>query len=119
MYLPDDALSEIAVLGRRAKPKETCGVLLPSPWKGRWVVEIENTSSTPHDSFEFTTKELREALAEWFDEAKGQNPFDLVLWHTHPSGGVGPSRVDVQAKIKGVTHLVVALTNDGPVPSFY
>jgi proteasome lid subunit RPN8/RPN11 len=83
------------------------------------VVEIENKAKNPLDSFEFTTKELREALEEWFSEAKDQNPFDLVLWHTHPSGGVGPSRTDIQQKIAGVVHLVVALTDDGPVPSFY
>lgn len=119
MYLPDDALSEIAVLGRKAHPKETCGILLPTPWRGRWIVEVKNTSDHPKTSFCFTTEALRDALSEWFETVSRHDPHELVIWHTHPGGGVGPSRTDMQARVEGVGHLVVALTDRGPVPSFY
>lgn len=34
---------------------------------------------------------------------------DVIVWHTHPSGFVGPSRGDMQNRVEGLKYLVVSL----------
>ena len=119
ILLHDTALQEIYQLGQKRSPAEACGVLLPSPWKGSWILEIPNRSNHCHDSFQYTTYDLREVLRAWFDQAEAEEVTKLALWHTHPSGGIGPSRVDMQSRVAGARHVVVTLTDEGPVPSWY
>lgn len=37
---------------------------------------------------------------------------ELTLWHSHPGGGIGPSRFDLQNKTPFKYHLVVSLIDD-------
>lgn len=63
--------------------------------------------------------DMRFALSGWFEEADTALWPEVIFWHTHPGGGIGPSRVDMQNKPPSGYNLVIALTEDGPVPTFY
>jgi proteasome lid subunit RPN8/RPN11 len=119
ILLQETALQAIYELGLRRRPAEACGILLPSPWKKSWILEVPNRSKHCHDSFEYTLYDLRAVLHDWANQATPEEMEQLTLWHTHPSGGVGPSRIDMRNRIQGTHHLVVTLTDEGPVPSWY
>jgi proteasome lid subunit RPN8/RPN11 len=33
----------------------------------------------------------------------------FIVWHTHPSGNIGPSKGDMDSKIQGFQYLVVTM----------
>ena len=46
-------------------------------------------------------------------EAITTHGYTLTLWHSHPSGLVGPSRGDMREKVsEGLTYMVVAVGED-------
>lgn len=90
-------------------PREAVGLLLAN---GE-VVELTNTSVTDNQ-FQINRTELLELLVT--------NEIDIysaTLWHSHPKGGVGPSRIDMQNKTVFPYHLVVSLANDDLVYTWY
>lgn len=96
----------------REAPREAVGLLTVD---GQ-VIELRNSSANPESNFEVTKIELLEALSavsNYTDLTK------LIFWHSHPSGGVGPSRTDMQQKIPTVTHLVASIVDDDLVYTFY
>lgn len=117
--LTDQLLDEIWKIGIDRQPTEACGILLPTRWQGRQVFEMPNRSLRPQNSFEFRTGDLVMVLEDWFHSVGREAWNDVTLWHTHPAGGVGPSRTDMQCKVPEIGHLVVALTDEGPVPTWY
>ena len=114
LLLHDQALTEIWQLGLLRRPAEACGILLPGPHKGRWLVEMPNRSALAHENYMFTVDDLKIGLSDI--ETDFEN---LTVFHTHPGGGIGPSRTDMRAKITAFRYLVVALTEQGPVPTWY
>ena len=120
MLLHDRALAQIEEIGLKRHPSEACGILLPEPWKNRWVYELPNRSLTPQSSFAFLAEDVRLTLSGWFEE-RTTPPVEgeLTIWHTHPGGGIGPSRKDMQMKVPGARFLVVAMTPEGAVPTWY
>lgn len=103
----------IRQIGMARRPSEAGGLIVPTPTADvhKWVVELENISDEPHDSF-FT--DLAKAEEEVAIQLRiTPDPTDVWLWHTHPGGNVGPSPMDMRGKIDGVHYLVVALP-DGP-----
>ncbi|MCA1806274.1 MAG: Mov34/MPN/PAD-1 family protein [Actinobacteria bacterium] len=111
-------LSEITLLGQRRAPVEACGVFLPTPHNGSCVVELPNRTLVPNE-FAIWSTDILEQLKPWLASATPDQMCAMVIWHVHPGGGIGPSRTDLQSKVKGAFHLVVALTDDGPVPTYY
>jgi len=111
-------LELIEAIGHRRAPLEACGILIPTPHKGSKVIELPNRANKPN-SFMVWGNDIREALGEWLTLASDEEFGKVTLWHTHPAGGVGPSRIDMRSRAKGLHHLVVTLTKDGPVPVFY
>lgn len=107
----EQALDEIARIGYLRAPAEACGLLLTSPHRGRSVVELPNRSLNAHDSFQFFGSDAKVELADYDD--------GVIIWHTHPRGLVGPSRDDMKTRHEEFWYLVVALTEDGPVPTFF
>lgn len=88
-------------------PLEAGGLIV-----GDRVIEITN-HAVKEDSFEFHREEIIEAL-------KGVEDIESVaIWHSHPKGGIGPSRIDMQQKTSFTYHLVVALVNDELIPTWY
>lgn len=63
---------------------------------------LPNTADDPHRRFSFQTKELHEVL-------RGFRQDQVIIWHTHPGGTVGPSEGDLTEVIDGVSYLVVTI----------
>jgi len=90
-------------------PNEAAGVIL----KDGTVVELQNLSDHPEDSFLLDRAELVKLLQ--FEN----EPEEVTLWHSHPSGGVGPSRIDMQQKTPLKYHLVLSLVEGDITPTWY
>lgn len=114
LLLHDQALDLIWKLGLERRPIEACGILLPEPHRGRWLIEMPNRSPTPQNMWMFNLDDLKVGL-----EGVDTDLEKLTIFHTHPGGNVGPSKTDLRAKIESLYYLVVALTDEGPVPTWY
>lgn len=112
-------VEEIAEIGRLRAPNEALGVLLPTPYRDKWVWEMPNRSLTPQDQSLFVMEDMKVELSEWLNSATRDQVNGVIVWHTHPAGHVGPSASDMRQIVPGLTFLVVALTEDGPVPTLY
>lgn len=91
-----------------ASPNEAVGVIVEDQ-----VIILTNVSESPHNSFALDRKELIGVLPGSVDLSK------VVLWHSHPSGGVGPSRADMSHKTPFNYHLVVTVSNGDIVLTWY
>ena len=100
---------EISRLVLAAAPREVVGLLTSL---GE-VIELTNLSTEPHGNFVVEKGELLHHLQRL------GSVDDLVLWHSHPGGGIGPSRTDLQQKIPFLHHLVVSIVDDDIVYTFY
>lgn len=96
---------KILELGFFRKPMEACGVVIPemSAPPDQWVHELTNRSPDPRMSYQIDPATVAQLLSN--KEVWG----DVLIWHTHPSGMVGPSRGDMHERIEGLHYLVVSL----------
>lgn len=113
----DRAMQEIRELGERRRPVEACGLLLDVPWrksdgKLSYIKELPNRSLEP-SSYRIDMGDIRVAL-EGLEEVE-----DVAIWHTHPSGFVGPSRGDMVNRPEGPYMVVVTLTDGDPVATWF
>ena len=95
--------------------RERVGLILPS----EEVVLLSNVAAKPQRSFSVHFSEVKEAIKQ---AGYGFNETILkqtTFWHTHPGGGVGPSRTDMQNKVPHMSHLVLTLSGDDIVPAWY
>ena len=107
LVLPE-ALDAIKAIGTERMPSEACGVLLPN---GE-VIEMTNHSEQPEDSYILEVNELHDKIEPWLAELPDHvDKLNLIVWHTHPRGGIGPSKGDLDERIAGVRYLVVSLPN--------
>jgi proteasome lid subunit RPN8/RPN11 len=100
-------------------PEEACGILIGGPETGGTrVMQLTNASDDPENSFVIEGEDITRAIERWCDEElctlpEGVVPkdfkIDIVVWHTHPDGFVGPSKGDLRVREEGVKYLVVAL----------
>lgn len=98
-----EQMAEMAACGRLRSPREACGVLARGA-----LAELPNRSS--EDDLAWISKQdLEAALASHQDLRREE----LIFWHTHPGGFVGPSRTDLQNRVEGFSYLVVTLNADG------
>lgn len=116
MVLEQEMINTIADIGRTRGPHEACGLLLPTPIRGVQVIELPNHSESPEDSFELRGNDMISALETVLGTVTEDMIPGLTVWHTHPSGGVGPSRMDLQNKAAYMNNLVVTLFDDGKPP---
>jgi len=116
---PDDPIVKDIVRQADGVDTELCGVLVPTLLHGSHIVMLPNRSKFPHSAFEIRGEDLRLALEQWLEDNDSSLWTQVVFWHTHPGGGVGPSTVDLKNKPKGANSLVIALTKEGPVLTFY
>lgn len=92
-------------------PEEAVGLLLHDDR----IIELPNRSEHAEDSFMASRNDIIEAIRD----IDGLDLENVVLWHSHPNGGVGPSRVDMRNKTPFRYHLVVSLIDDDIVPTWY
>lgn len=112
------AIQEIVRIGRERAPHECCGLIASrigqSDLEGD-VLELANESLEPWDSYELSAEAMRSALSNWFDavdSADLASGYQLLVWHTHPSGRAGPSQGDLRSRVPGVKYLVVTLDGE-------
>lgn len=79
------------------------------------VFLLTNLSENPHNSFEVA----KEEVINIFINKGGKFPDQSTLWHSHPSGLIGPSRLDMQHKTKFNYHLVVTIERDDIILTWY
>jgi len=114
--LSPQLIAEMVRIGLERRPNEACGVLLPPPGDifrfrshNRQVIELPNRSMRPRDSYELHGKDIIMELIDWLDNVDQAARDSIVLWHTHPSGSVGPSKGDLDHKVGDFTFLVVSI----------
>jgi len=103
----DVVVPRIVEFGLLRAPNEACGLVIPNlDWPiDMWVHELKNRSPSPTDSYVFDPQTLKDLLGNrevWED---------ILVWHTHPGGRVGPSPEDMNArhpKLQG-KYLVISL----------
>jgi len=110
-----DILARIGRIGRDRAPIEAAGFIFP----GSRIIELANRSHTPTRNFEFEPQDVILAIEAAHLELTDEDWEQAILWHTHPGGNIGPSSVDIANRIEVITHLVVALTDDGEIPTYY
>lgn len=105
---------EIQRLGMAKTPCEAGGLIVPTDDMppSLWIIELENISDSPHDTF-LTDLGVAEERVKLRLEGCS-DPADVWLWHTHPGGHIGPSRMDMERRIEGVNYLVVSLPDGVP-----
>lgn len=104
-----EVVEKIVSLGRQSA-EEVCGVVLPDCQ----VVALPNTATTDRTrAYVIQMDDLLDTLTEWADRqgicAADLDIEDVIIWHTHPSGNVGPSPGDLDSKVEGLRYLVVTI----------
>lgn len=123
VHLTPLLLEEITRIGLDRQPAEACGVLLlhpryPDDAKSQ-VVELPNRSMHTHDSYQFSMRDLWLELEDWWGSHSREEASAISVWHTHPGGLIGPSPGDMKSRREGIAYLVVAMTESGPVPTWF
>lgn len=104
---------ELLLRARNSLPREAVGIIHEGV-----VYSLANASASPEDSFEFSRESLRK-LIQILDIPLERVNEEIILWHSHPKGGVGPSRTDMQHKTPLKHHLVVSLVDNDLVATWY
>lgn len=113
------ALKEIEELGKLRAPNEACGILLDTAWRKpngapSWIKELPNRSMDGKGTYQVDSGDIRLVL-EGLEEVE-----DIAIWHTHPSGYIGPSQGDMRNRPESSIYMVViALTEEGPIATWF
>lgn len=105
VFSTDVVIPKIIEIGMERLPYEACGVVIPDldvpPCE--WVRELKNRSSDPLNSYNIDPETVAAILLnpEVWD--------DVLIWHTHPSGHIGPSEGDMKQRDPRLKYLVVSL----------
>lgn len=106
--------ASLITLMKDALPNEVGGIIV----REREVKVLTNHSEHPHNEFLFYLSDLKAATLS-FNVPLDRVEEDVILWHTHPAGLVGPSRKDMQNRTPLKHHLVLTLVDDTLVPTWY
>lgn len=115
LTLSNATLLKLNNIGELRRPSEAVGVIVHT----NRVIELPNRSDRPHDRFLFGVEDLMMELDNNRVTMSEQDWEDMVIWHTHPGGLVGPSSLDLVNRVAPVQHLVITLTPEGPIPTLY
>lgn len=113
--LSPDAQALIAHCISSALPAEAVGLLWEPPGQPVRVMPLVNHSTAPESSYAVRVDEMIEAFAlNMGCDIFSVEPEHLILWHSHPSGLVGPSRGDMRERVKValLAHMVVTVGVD-------
>jgi proteasome lid subunit RPN8/RPN11 len=115
----EKSLPEIYRLGLTRYPAEACGLLVDVPRRLHTgdlthVIELPNRSLAANGQYVVLPGDIELALRD-YDEIE-----EAAIWHTHPSGYIGPSEGDKAHRPTADVHMVVvALTPEGPVATWF
>jgi proteasome lid subunit RPN8/RPN11 len=106
---------KLSLLGiiRSRLPHEAVGIIYND-----MAYELRNDHDFPNENFAVDKRELR-ALIETLMVPMDQIADEVFLWHSHPGGGIGPSRFDMTHKTPLKNHLVVTIVDGDLVPTWY
>jgi proteasome lid subunit RPN8/RPN11 len=92
---------------RQSYPMEVCGFIMNSadPDTDQFVFDVPNVSKSPRDSW------LMDPNYQTIAFSQEESIFGI--WHTHPSGLLGPSETDMRYIIPN--HRFFVVTRDGVV----
>ena len=102
MLLRPQTQARLEWYAKEAAPREAVGLLDAN---GR-IYLLKNISESPENSFLVDKQEILHVI----EKQDFIGPLTHVtLWHSHPGGLEGPSRVDMQNRTQFSHHLVVTL----------
>jgi proteasome lid subunit RPN8/RPN11 len=101
----DIVIPRIIEIGLDELPNEACGVIVPDLERtpDTWVTQLRNRAPSPTNAFAIDVATIHGLVRDkelWAD---------VIIWHTHPGGNIGPSEGDMRTKVEGVNYLVVTL----------
>lgn len=114
IHLSPEMVDKLHSVGVKEAPKEACGLLFADGT----LVELPNRSDSPTCSFKIEWADARDALESLGrSELMQSGVTDVLVWHTHPSGLIGPSTLDVHQKRswQGVQAAVITLNKERTV----
>lgn len=100
-----EVIDQILVIGQQRQPNEACGIVMYP----NLVIELPNVAGNPRQAYEIDNEDLVKTLAQRIMTIDTIEREDILIWHTHPSGLVGPSQGDLDARVEGFRYLVVAM----------
>lgn len=117
-HMPDQALEQMLEITLSGFPHEVGGILFPEPVDGLWVFGMVNHADNTLNSISFEPDEIEMVGNLWV--TRDEDWHELTLWHSHPSGNIGPSRMDMRNRVPQLGNLVVALTPEGTlIPTWF
>ena len=119
IVLEQHIVDEIARIGVERAPSEACGILLPFPWNGKQIYELPNRAEKHHDMFTLYGDDIVFTIQDWVDHHPEATWDQISVWHTHPAGQVGPSETDLKERSEHCGNLVVTLTEDKPIATWF
>jgi len=109
LWVSPELVDQILLVAESEELVETCGVVTPDSQ----VMRLPNVSSSPANSYEIRSEDLVNALVDYCRRANVElrdiDCQDVIIWHTHPNGLIGPSRRDMQYKVNGFRYVVITL----------
>lgn len=110
--IPAHCLAAIGSHVAENLPMEAVGLLWEPAGRAAIVVPLLNVSEDPESSYEVDVldiqAEFRRETGQRIEEVVTEDDH-LTLWHSHPSGVVGPSRRDMQLKEEGLRYMVISV----------
>ena len=101
MLAPSPEIQEqMLMLGMAHRPNEVCGIYTRSH-----LYTLANISPTPEVAYQIDAEEVVQLLKR----LQIADTDEFAIWHTHPSGLVGPSSGDMPTKVPGWNYYVVAI----------
>lgn len=110
-----DNIAQACSYGKLRHPNEAVGFIIA----GR-TLELPNHAQDPSTGFKVSITDLINRIAKWPQEITDAEWEEAIIWHTHPAGGVGPSRIDMANKLEGLKkHLVISFHEERYILSWY
>lgn len=105
----------LSSLVRASSPNEAVGLIV----RDHIVLELTNASDQPESSFAVGVDDIIKAVDEANLSMTEADWEGIILWHSHPGGGIGPSRVDMRNRVPRWSHLVLTIDGDDIIPTWY
>jgi len=102
-------LNQLAEITKLRSPFEAVGLILSNGD----VLELTNLADEPSSQFKVSRDEILLLIQQEPDASV------TIFWHSHPNGGIGPSRIDMRQKTPFTYHLVITLVDGEIIPTWY